>query len=201
MHEALMKEPGLDARHRDKTAQRTGEIRQKHGDTLNKNLPKSVESFSPNARPDTMGAPVKAGAAVPTKSCQALESIEEKDQRLLERKANWLSSVENARQDWARDVYENDHFNWYDALRHRAALFQCLAEADALLISFFESHGLEQQSNEFTSQIEARSKALFKELLEWHTPTNFQDPVPESFKRGMSEAMSGNVGDFPGERT
>lgn len=45
-----MKEPGLDNRHRD----RDGEIQQKRGDTLNKNLSKPIENFSPNARLDTM---------------------------------------------------------------------------------------------------------------------------------------------------
>ena len=45
-----MKEPGLDGRHRDKD----GEIQQKRGDTLNKNLSRQVENFSPNARLDTM---------------------------------------------------------------------------------------------------------------------------------------------------
>lgn len=46
-----MKEPGLDDRHRD----RNGEIQQKRGDTLNKNLPEGpIPEFSPNARLDTM---------------------------------------------------------------------------------------------------------------------------------------------------
>jgi hypothetical protein len=35
-----MKQPGLDDRHRDQD----GEIRQKRGDTLNKNLPKPIPS-------------------------------------------------------------------------------------------------------------------------------------------------------------
>ncbi|MEW6438802.1 MAG: hypothetical protein AB1508_16715 [Pseudomonadota bacterium] len=35
---------GLDGRGRDKD----GEIRQKRGDTLNKNLPKPIAEFSPN---------------------------------------------------------------------------------------------------------------------------------------------------------
>jgi hypothetical protein len=39
-----MKEPGLDGRHRDKD----GEIQQKRGDTLNKNLSKPIPQFSPN---------------------------------------------------------------------------------------------------------------------------------------------------------
>lgn len=46
-----MKEPGLDDRHRD----RDGEIQQKRGDTLNKNLPEGPNpEFSRNARLDTM---------------------------------------------------------------------------------------------------------------------------------------------------
>jgi hypothetical protein len=40
-----MKEPGLDRRHRDKD----GEIQQKRSDTLNKNLPRPIPQFSPNA--------------------------------------------------------------------------------------------------------------------------------------------------------
>ena len=40
-----MKEPGLDRRHRDKS----GEIQQKRSDTLNKNLPRPIPQFSPNA--------------------------------------------------------------------------------------------------------------------------------------------------------
>jgi hypothetical protein len=38
-----MKEPGLDNRYRDK---RSGEIRQKRGDTFNKNLPRPIPGFS-----------------------------------------------------------------------------------------------------------------------------------------------------------
>lgn len=49
-----MKEPGLDGRHRDKDSPKAGEIQQKRGDTLNKNLPKPIPEFSPNARLDTM---------------------------------------------------------------------------------------------------------------------------------------------------
>jgi len=49
-----MKEPGLDGRHRDKSPPKTGEIQEKRGDTLNKNLPRPVPQFSPNARLDTM---------------------------------------------------------------------------------------------------------------------------------------------------
>lgn len=45
-----MNEPGLDNRHRDKN----GEIQQKRGDTLNKNLSKPVPEFSPNAKLSTM---------------------------------------------------------------------------------------------------------------------------------------------------
>lgn len=45
-----MKQPGLDNRNRDED----GEIRQKRGDTLNKNLPQPIPQFSPLARLDTM---------------------------------------------------------------------------------------------------------------------------------------------------
>jgi hypothetical protein len=51
-----MKEPGLDGRHRDKAPPKTGEIQQKRGDTLNKNLPKPIPQFSPNAKLSTMRA-------------------------------------------------------------------------------------------------------------------------------------------------
>jgi hypothetical protein len=49
-----MKEPGLDNRHRDQAPPKTGQIQQKRGDTLNKNLSKPIPEFSPNARLDTM---------------------------------------------------------------------------------------------------------------------------------------------------
>jgi hypothetical protein len=49
-----MKEPGLDNRHRDKNPPKAGEIQQKRGDTLNKNLPKPIPQFSPNAKLATM---------------------------------------------------------------------------------------------------------------------------------------------------
>jgi hypothetical protein len=45
-----MKQPGLDGRHRDKD----GQIQQKRGDTLNKNLTQPVPQFSPNAKLQTM---------------------------------------------------------------------------------------------------------------------------------------------------
>ena len=49
-----MKEPGLDNRHRDQAAPKGGQIDQKRGDTLNKNLSRPIPQFSPNARLDTM---------------------------------------------------------------------------------------------------------------------------------------------------
>ncbi len=49
-----MKEPGLDNRHRDEAAPKAGEIQQKRGDTLNKNLLRPIPQFSPNARLSTM---------------------------------------------------------------------------------------------------------------------------------------------------
>jgi hypothetical protein len=49
-----MKEPGLDNRHRDKNRPKAGEIQQKRSDTLNKNLPRPVPEFSPNATLGTM---------------------------------------------------------------------------------------------------------------------------------------------------
>jgi hypothetical protein len=49
-----MKEPGLDNRHRDKNPPKAGEIQQKRSDTLNKNLPKPIPEFSPNATLGTM---------------------------------------------------------------------------------------------------------------------------------------------------
>ena len=51
-----MKEPGLDNRHRDKNPPKAGEIQQKRGDTFNKNLPKPITQFSPNAKLATMRA-------------------------------------------------------------------------------------------------------------------------------------------------
>lgn len=44
-----MKEPGLDARHRDKNPPKAGEIQQKRSDTLNKNLDRPIPQFSQNA--------------------------------------------------------------------------------------------------------------------------------------------------------
>lgn len=49
-----MKEPGLDNRHRDKTPPKAGQIQQKRGDTINKNLPQPIPEFSPNAKLSTM---------------------------------------------------------------------------------------------------------------------------------------------------
>jgi hypothetical protein len=49
-----MKQPGLDGRQRDTAPPKAGEIRQKRGDTLNKNLPKPIPQFSPNAKLSTM---------------------------------------------------------------------------------------------------------------------------------------------------
>jgi hypothetical protein len=49
-----MKEPGLDGRHRDKAAPKKGEIQQKRGDTLNKNLPMPIPQFRADAKLETM---------------------------------------------------------------------------------------------------------------------------------------------------
>ena len=45
---------GLDGRHQDKSAPKAGEIQQKRGDTLNKNLPQPIHQFSPLAKLSTM---------------------------------------------------------------------------------------------------------------------------------------------------
>ena len=49
-----MKEPGLDGRHRDQASPKKGEIQQKRGDTLNRNLPKPIPQFRGDTRLDTM---------------------------------------------------------------------------------------------------------------------------------------------------
>lgn len=49
-----MKEPGLDGRHRDKNPPKSGEIQQKRGDTLNKNLPNPIPEFRANTKLSTM---------------------------------------------------------------------------------------------------------------------------------------------------
>jgi len=54
MEKKQMKEPGLDGRHRDKSRPKAGEIQQKRSDTLNKNLPRPIPEFSPNATLGTM---------------------------------------------------------------------------------------------------------------------------------------------------
>lgn len=65
-----MKEPGLDDRHRDKRPPKSGEIQQKRADTLNKNLPKPIPEFSPNATLGTMRNRQNQRRSCP-KSCQA----------------------------------------------------------------------------------------------------------------------------------
>lgn len=50
----IMKEPGLDNRHRDQAAPKRGEIQQKRGDTLNRNLPRPIPQFRSDTRLDTM---------------------------------------------------------------------------------------------------------------------------------------------------
>lgn len=49
-----MKEPGLDDRHRDKAAPKKGEIQQKRGDTLNRNLPTPIPQFRGDTKLETM---------------------------------------------------------------------------------------------------------------------------------------------------
>ncbi len=49
-----MKEPGLDGRHRDKSPPKAGEIQQKRGDTLNRNLPRPIEGFRGDTKLETM---------------------------------------------------------------------------------------------------------------------------------------------------
>jgi hypothetical protein len=50
----IMKEPGLDGRHRDQPAPKKGEIQQKRGDTLNKNLPKPIPQFRADTKLEAM---------------------------------------------------------------------------------------------------------------------------------------------------
>jgi hypothetical protein len=49
-----MKEPGLDGRHRAKSAPKTGEIQQKRWDTLDKNLAKPIPQFRADTKLETM---------------------------------------------------------------------------------------------------------------------------------------------------
>jgi hypothetical protein len=49
-----MKEPGLDGRHRDKNPPKSGEIQQKRGDTLNKNLSTPIPGFRADTTLSTM---------------------------------------------------------------------------------------------------------------------------------------------------
>ena len=49
-----MREPGLDGRHADKNAPKTGQIRLKNSNAINKNLPNPIPGFSPNATVGTM---------------------------------------------------------------------------------------------------------------------------------------------------
>ena len=49
-----MKQPGLNRRHRDQNPPKTGEIQQKRGDTLNRNLDRPIPQFPGNTRLDTM---------------------------------------------------------------------------------------------------------------------------------------------------
>ena len=49
-----MKEPGLDGRHRDKKSPKAGEIQQKRGDAVNRNLERPIPEFPENTRLDTM---------------------------------------------------------------------------------------------------------------------------------------------------
>jgi hypothetical protein len=46
----IMKEPGLDGRHRDQAAPKKGEIQQKRGDTLNK----PIAQFRADTKLETM---------------------------------------------------------------------------------------------------------------------------------------------------
>lgn len=55
-----MKGPGLDSRHRDKAAPKTGEIQQKRSDALNKNLPNPIPGLRGKTTIGTMRA--KTGA-------------------------------------------------------------------------------------------------------------------------------------------
>ena len=49
-----MKQPGLDGRHRDQYPPKAGEIQQKPGDTINRNLERPIPQFPQNTRLDTM---------------------------------------------------------------------------------------------------------------------------------------------------
>jgi hypothetical protein len=53
-HATAMKNPGLDGRHRDNAGPKGGQIDQKHSNTINKNLPRPIEGFSPLATVKTM---------------------------------------------------------------------------------------------------------------------------------------------------
>ena len=47
--EEIVKEPGLDGRHRDKASPKKGQIQQKRSDTLNKNLSQPIPQFRADA--------------------------------------------------------------------------------------------------------------------------------------------------------
>jgi hypothetical protein len=53
-NEDSVKDPEVDNWYRDQHPPKAGEIRQKRGDTLNKNLPTPIPQFSPLAKLSTM---------------------------------------------------------------------------------------------------------------------------------------------------
>ena len=109
----------------------------------------------------------------------------------------WIKEVAEFEELFAKHVHNNPDLQDTDIRQHRYTLCLLMMFGERIALDFL---GLSDGSKNVASYLELiddKVKGLRKEFIEWHTPVDFHDPVPDSFKVGMKEAAEGKLLEFP----
>ena len=110
--------------------------------------------------------------------------------------SEWNSDVTKIEELLLKHVHNNDNLNDADLRQHRFQLCRLMFSGEQLAFGFLCLDG-DNDVKSYVNLIDGKVIALRKEFIEWHTPSGYQDPVPESFKSGMKEAEEGKLLEFP----
>lgn len=109
--------------------------------------------------------------------------------------AKWTESLTFVQGMFKTHVYENPEADEFDYRQHRFRLCGLIAMGEGLYFEFLESGNTEEVAP-YIAFIQSNVDMLFQKLVEWHFPTDFKDPVPDSFKAGMADVATGKVVDI-----
>ncbi|MGI8605084.1 MAG: hypothetical protein ACR2OZ_19095 [Verrucomicrobiales bacterium] len=129
-----------------------------------------------------------------------IESQEDNFQQCLNAFKAWLEWKADAEGLFAKHVYDNPSPTLSDFRQHRISLFSLLGAGERLVMDFYTHAPDTKTAHRHASKMDEHLQELLRVVLEWHTPPDFTDPVPDSFKQGMKEARAGKLREFPGAR-